>query len=214
MSSDRALRHEIERWVEEAAPPAPWLEHQVIAAVRARAEATHRTEEWFKVRLAAPTVAAVVLAVLVAGILVGLRLGGPVSHVAPSRDPGLVSYRAVIDVDMHAVDSSFQKSLTCKTRDACASDLAQTRTATETLLRDISAREAPPSVVVGAERVKAAARQFIVQLDVALAVIQQPNSDYIAASGAPTVNDLDRAVAQVDCWPATPVEGGHGISCS
>jgi hypothetical protein len=43
MSSDRALRREIERWVEGAAPPAPWLEQNVIAAVRARADAGHRT---------------------------------------------------------------------------------------------------------------------------------------------------------------------------
>jgi hypothetical protein len=42
MSSDRALRREIERLVDVAAPPAPWLEQRVITAVRARAEAGRR----------------------------------------------------------------------------------------------------------------------------------------------------------------------------
>jgi hypothetical protein len=215
MSFDRALRHEIERWVENSAPPAPWLEHQAIAAVRARAEANRRTRStWSTVRLAAPSVAALVSAVLVVGILIGVRVGGAASHPAPSRDPALVSYRARLDIDMHVVDFSFERSLVCSARVECASDLAQVRTATETLLSDISASETPSSVVVSVGRVKAAARQFIVQLDVALAVVQQLNSDYRAASGAPTPHDLDRAVADVDCWPATPVEGGHGISCS
>jgi hypothetical protein len=43
MTSDRALQREIERWVERAAPPTPWLEQRVIAAVRAHAEVGHRT---------------------------------------------------------------------------------------------------------------------------------------------------------------------------
>jgi hypothetical protein len=43
MSSDRALRREIERLVDNAAPPAPWLEQRVIAAVRAHGEAGSRT---------------------------------------------------------------------------------------------------------------------------------------------------------------------------
>jgi hypothetical protein len=215
MSTDRALRHEIQQWVEGAAPPAPWFEHRVIAAVRAGVEPKHRAGVWLGVR----SLAAVVSTVLVVGVLVGLGLGAhyfpaAATYLAPSRDPAIVGYRAPIDVDIRAVDSSFQRSTACKTRVACASDLAQMRIATETLLRDISAREAPLSIDLSAERVKAVAQQFIVQLNVALAVIQQPNSDYIAASGAPTVYELDLAVAKLDCWPATPVDGEHGIACS
>jgi hypothetical protein len=214
MSTDRALRREIQQWVEDAAPSVPWFERQVIAAVRAGAKPRHQRSVW----LGAGSVAAGVVGVLVVGVLVGVRLGAHYvgsapTHLVPSRDHAVVSYRALVDADMHAVDTSYQRSFACKTRDACARDLAQIRTDTETLLRDISASEAPPSVAGGAAQVKAAARQFIVQLDVALAVIQQPNSDYIAASGAPSVHDLDLAVGGVDCWPATPVEAGHGIAC-
>jgi hypothetical protein len=215
MSTDRALRYEIQQWIEGVAPPAPWFEHRVTAAVRAGVEPKHRGGVWLGVR----SVAAVVSGVLVVGVLVGLGLGAhyfpaAATYLAPSLDPAIVGYRAPIDVDIRAIDSSFQRSTACKTRDACASDLAQIRIDTEALLRDISVSQAPPSVAVDAEQVKAVARQFIVQLNVALAVIQQPNSDYIAASGAPTVDELDLAVAKLDCWPATPVDGEHGIACS
>jgi hypothetical protein len=43
MSSDWVLRREIERLVDGAAPPAPWLEQRVIAAVRAHGEAGSRS---------------------------------------------------------------------------------------------------------------------------------------------------------------------------
>lgn len=214
MSSNRMLRQEIERWVEEAAPPAPWLEHRVIAAVNARAGASDRRGERFDLRRAAPTVAALVISALVVAVLVGSRLGGGVVQVAPSRDPVLVGYRILIDADMRTVDLSVTTSFACKTRDACATDLAQTRTATEALMRDISASQTPAPLLGSVGRVQTAARQFIAQLDVALQVVQQPNSDYIAATGAPNVYDLDMALAAVDCWPATPRDGDHGISCS
>ena len=128
--------------------------------------------------------------------------------------PALVSYRTLVDADMRTVDLTFTTSFACKTRDACAGDLAQTRIATETLVRDISASQTPAPLVGAVGRVQTAARQFIAQLDVAVAVVQQPNSDYIAATGAPNVYDLDMAVAAVDCWPATPRDGHYGISCS
>ena len=214
MSSDRVLRQEIERWVEKAAPPAPWLEHRVIAAVSAGAGMSHRSGNWFKARWAAPALAALVIAALVVAVLVGSRLGGRVGQVAPSRDPVLVSYRTLIDDDIRTVDLSFTTSFACKTRDACATDLAQTRTATETLVRDTSAGKTPAPLVGAVGQVQTAARQFIAQLDVALQVVQQPNSDYIAATGAPSVYDLDMAVAAVDCWPATPKDGHYGISCT
>jgi hypothetical protein len=215
VSTQRALRREIQEWVEGAAPPAPWFEHRVIAAVRAGVEPRHRGGVWLRAR----SLAAVVNGLLVVGVLVGLGLGahyfpGSVTDLAPSRDPAIVSYRALVDVDIRAVDSSFQLSTACKTRDACARDLAQMRTDTETLLRDISTRSVPASVAARAERVEDVAQQFIAQLDLALVVIQQPNSDYIAASAAPMVHGLDLAVAKVDCWPATPVDGDHGITCS
>jgi hypothetical protein len=89
MSSDRALRHEIERWVEGAAPPAPWLEQQVIAAVRARAETGHRTGSGPQhdfgalggfssgVRLAAGLVALLIALGTVAALLLSARGHNP-----------------------------------------------------------------------------------------------------------------------------------------
>jgi hypothetical protein len=64
-----------------------------------------------------------------------------------------------------------------------------------------------------------AARQFIDQLDVALAQLLQPSSDYLAASGVPRLYNLNLAAATVDCWPGKPLQldaGAHGagIPCT
>jgi hypothetical protein len=163
--------------------------------------------------------AALVIAALVVGVLVGSRLAAHTSQVpatepGPSRDPAVVSYRALIDGDLKIVDFSFQENSRCQTREACAGALVQTRVAAQTLLRDMSTADAPASLSANALRVEAAVQQFIVQLDAANALIQQPNSDYISASQVPTIRDVDLSVAAVDCWPAQPLEGDHGITCS
>lgn len=217
---DRELTRAIRRLAEDIVPPAPWLDERVMAAILAAAErpvATRKRRVPFGLEAAA--IAALVIAALVVGVLVGSRLGAHLSQVpstkpAPSRDPAVLSYRALIDRDMNAVDSSYQLNSRCHTRDSCALALAQTKTGAESLLRDMSSAGAPASVSQAALRVEVAAQQFIVQLDSAMTVIQQPNSDYIAASSVPTIHDLDLSVAAVDCWPATPVEGDHGITCS
>lgn len=86
MSSDRALRREVERWVEGAAPPALWLEQQVIAAVRASAEAGYRPAPRPRrdfgafpgfgsgARLAAGLVALLIAVGTVAALLLSVRL--------------------------------------------------------------------------------------------------------------------------------------------
>jgi hypothetical protein len=57
--------------------------------------------------------------------------------------------------------------------------------------------------------------EHINQLDVALILVGKPNSDYRAAAAAPSMSELNLAVAELDCWPNTPVEGEHGaMSCS
>jgi hypothetical protein len=217
---DRELTHDIRRLVEDTVPPAPWLEDRVMAAVTAAIEkpgAPVRRPDWDGRAVAA--VAALVIAALVVGVLVGSRLVAgksqtPAGGLTPSRDTAVATYRAVIGADANAIDLSFQLNSRCQTRAACARALAQTRTNAEALLRDISGLPTPAAVAPAVLRAKAAAEQFIVQLDVAVALIQQPNSDYIAASLSPTIHDLDLSVAAVDCWPATPVDGDHGIACS
>ncbi len=86
MSSERALRREIELWVEGAAPPAPWLEEKVIAAVRADQEVGRptgpRPQRDFGalggfgsgLRLAAGLVALLIAVGAVAALLMSARL--------------------------------------------------------------------------------------------------------------------------------------------
>jgi hypothetical protein len=217
---DRELTRVIRRLVEDTVPPAPWLEDRVIAAVMTAVERPSAlSRRPARLGLAAAAVAALAIAAMVVGVLVGSHLGTntrqvPATQPAPSRDRAVVSYRALIDGDMSRVKFSFQQNSRCQTRATCARSLAQTRTAAEALLRDMSSARTPPSVSQAALRVEAAAQQFTVQLDTAIAAIQQPNSDYVSVSSVPTIHDLDLRVAAVDCWPAAPVEGDHGITCS
>jgi hypothetical protein len=217
---DRELTRDIRRLVEDVVPPAPWLDDRVMAAVVAAAERPGAGREHrLPLGLEVAAIAALVIAALVVGVLAGSRLGVNPSQVpstkpVPSRDPAVLSYRELIDGDMNTVDFSDHMDSRCQTREACASSLVQTRTGVQALLRDMSRAQAPASLSATALRVEAAAQQFIVQLDVAIAVIQLPDSDYISASSAPTIHDLDLTVAAVDCWPVAPVEGGHGITCS
>jgi hypothetical protein len=217
---DRELTRDIGRLVEDTVPPAPWLADRVIAAVITAAERPIAPgQRPARLGLAAAAVAAMVIAALVVGVLVGSHLGAntrqvPAAGPVPSRDPAVISYRSLIDGDMNAIEFSFQQNSGCQTREACARSLAQTRTAAQALLRDMSSARTPASVSPSALGVESAAQQFIVQLNVAITVIEQPNSDYVSASRAPTIHELDLSVAAVDCWPAVPVEGAHGITCS
>lgn len=217
---DRELTGDLRRMADDIIPPAPWLDDRVMAAVVAAAErrvATRPRRVPFGLQAAA--VAALVIAALIVGVLVGSRLAGhpsqvPATEPGASRDPAVVRYRAFIDGDLKTADFSFQQNSRCQNRDGCARSLVQTRVAAQALLRDMSAAEAPASLSDKALRAEAAVQQFIVQLDAATALIQQPNSDYMSASQVPTIRDLDLSVAAVDCWPARPLEGDHGITCS
>jgi hypothetical protein len=216
---DRELTRDICRLVEDTVPPAPWLEDRVIAAVITAFERPSATRQRHARLGLAAAVAALGIAALVVGVLVGSRLGPssnqvPGAEPAPSRDPAVLSYRALIDGDVNAVDFSFQLDSRCQTRESCTRSLVQTRTDAQALLRDMSRAQPPASVSPAALRVEAAAQQFIVQLDAAIVLIEQPNSDYVSASQAPTIHDLDLSAAALDCWPSAPAEGDHGITCS
>src|SRR5258708_29529388 len=89
--------------------------------------------------LAAAAVAALVIAALVVGVLVGSHMGPnmrqvPATEPAPSRDPGVVSYRALIRGDLNAVEFSFQLNSPSLTRPASDPALLQTSTAPLPLL--------------------------------------------------------------------------------
>jgi hypothetical protein len=56
-----------------------------------------------------------------------------------------------------------------------------------------------------AAEVLAKAEQFLEQLDVAIAAMEVPGSDFVAIAGAPSIDGLDLAVATVTCWPVAPV---------
>jgi hypothetical protein len=81
----------------------------------------------------------------------------------------------------------------------------ETRSGAEALVVDLAAAPAPKVFIQADADMTIAARQFIDQLDLALALLLQPNSDYLAASGVPRSYNLRLAVAAVDCWPGKPV---------
>jgi hypothetical protein len=136
-------------------------------------------------------------------------------HTAPSRDPAVVQYRVVVDTDMRAISFAVDTEA-CKTRSVCVTELTQIKVATEALMRDLGKGAAPQVITSSVERLKAAAQQFRDQVDAALVVVQQPNSNFFAAGATPTIRDLFLAAASVDCWPLQPVNPGGegGYSCA
>jgi hypothetical protein len=119
----------------------------------------------------------------------------------------------MIDGDMSAINFALYR-VVCNSRQSCTNALKQEETATEALLSDLSNAVAPSRVGPTVGPLKSAAQQFEEQVDGDLVVVQQPNSDYMAAF--PAVNDLFLAAATFDCWPLKPVNfaGEGGYSCS
>jgi hypothetical protein len=137
----------------------------------------------------------------------------PTASVSPSPDARVVQYRHLIDVDVNAMNFALYR-LPCNSRQTCTAQLKQVETATEALLTDLSNAVAPSGVGPTVEPLKSAAQQFEEQVDGDLVVVEQPNSNYAAAS--PMVGDLFLAAATFDCWPSKPVNygGEGGYSCS
>lgn len=166
---------------------------------------------------------AVITGILATFLLAGLSgCGGgskasvaPIERLTPSRDPAVVQYRAVIDVDMRAITFALDKEA-CSTRSECTNELINIKAATDAMLVDLGTGAPPPAIGVPIERLKVAAQDFRDQLDAALIVVQQPNSNYFAAGAAPTVHDLYLAAGYLDCWPDQPVNApGEGdYSCA
>ena len=156
--------------------------------------------------------APIILTMIAIGLVVlvlGHRLvpGAAPKQVAHSAQPDatVVEFRALIDRDMRAINSPFDKSAGCRPRQVCAADLMETRSASEGMLLDLAAAPTPKVFIQAEADMTIATRQFIDQLDVALTQLQQPNSDYLAASGVPSSYSLRLAAAAVDCWPGKPL---------
>jgi hypothetical protein len=151
------------------------------------------------------------LGLLVAGLALVLRtvprpISQPSTQLAVSRDAAVVRYREMVNSDIKTIDVEYQRGWTCKTRDGCIAAQATVKAATNALLSDAAINPAPTSLAAAEQQLKAAGRQFVVQLDAAVALMREPNSNFVAAAGAPSVHDLDYAVATIVCWPLKPVE--------
>ena len=161
----------------------------------------------------AKSAGAAIMVMLIAIGVVALFLGHrPMPGAAPAQaahyaepDAAVVGFRALVDRDMVAINTPFDKSSACRSRQVCAAELLQTRSASDALRVDLGIAQAPKVFVQAEAEIMAAATQFIDQLDGALAQLQRPDSDYLAASGIPNSYHLRLAAAAVDCWPGTPL---------
>ncbi len=212
------LENRLRRLPGEQVPASPWLEDRTMTMVGMEASKVRAGQVGHSVRFNLAGLAAVIIGALVVGLLVGSRLSAqqvaaPPMRAAPSRDAGILRYRATVDADMRAIDNAFVNGQ-CDARVTCLATLTRTRTAAEQLRVDMAAMAAPKSVTGIVTEVVAADTQFIAQLDAASAAVRDPSSDYAAAAGVPDIGGLQIAVAELDCWPALPVEGDHGITCS
>lgn len=213
--TDTELKRSIER-AAAAGPDAPWLEDRVMAAIAA--DGSRPTERNRPLRWAPsiPALAAVVIAALMVGMLIGSRIASrPATPAgAPSRDSAAVNYASMVSRDMGVVDHDYIHHYNCQTRAACADQLLQMRADTEEMLVDLSATPTAKGESASAERLRAAALQFVDEVDAAIAAVEQPDSDYVVASSAPSIDRLELAAAGVECWPLAAVAGNHGVECS
>jgi hypothetical protein len=208
--ADRELGQEIRRLVNDEVPAAPWLEDRVMAAVLDNAAGRSWAMSPFaRFRLPMAPLAAMLIAVLSIGVLLGSHLARPLS--SPSTPPptpievsAVVQYRALLDTDMEAIYSPYYRADRCLTKETCVALVLKVRGATESMLRDIVATSAPLPVAGEAAQVRVKAEQFLEQLDVAIVAMEVPGSDFVAIAGAPSIDGLDLAVATVNCWPVVP----------
>jgi hypothetical protein len=112
------------------------------------------------------------------------------------------------------IDYDYAHHFSCKTQAACGDELLQIEADTDALLADLSVTPAPGGESTAAQRLRVAAQRFAIELQAAYAAVQQPGSNFIAASGAPGIDNLDLAAAAVECWPLSAVVGDHGVVCS
>jgi hypothetical protein len=128
-------------------------------------------------------VSVLTLGLLVGGVVLASRMAPrsasqPAKQLTVSRDAAVVHYRDMVNADIQTIDIEYQRGWTCKAREACISATANVKTATQALLSNVATHPAPTSLTRLAQDLKAAAEQFIVQLDAAVVVMQQPEGDF------------------------------------
>lgn len=128
----------------------------------------------------------------------------------PTVDAAVESYRAVVNADENDLNFQFTKRMGCKTRSSCADEIQQVIVVAQKMLTDVTGGPAPAPFGALSLQLGGAIQQFISQMNRALAIVQKPDSDYVSASAAPTMHDVDLAAGLIVCWPRTPnlVHGG------
>lgn len=206
--SDRALARAVRSAVADAVPPAPWLEHRVIAAVRDDAAGRRPRQSVFTMpKTIVAVVAAVLITVLAVGVLYESRLvqsPRPAPASSPSAEPAVVRYRNMTEADVNAIDGAYGAGMACSARQICRDQVIKMRTKTQVLVDDLAATPAPDRIRVQAANIQQASQRLLVELDAAIIAMGDPTSDFISILYALNTDSLDFAAAVVDCWPATP----------
>lgn len=132
----------------------------------------------------------------------------------PTHDARIVAFESMVNSDMDALDLQLYKKFACKTRELCISELQDVRVVAESLVLDLTNKPPPQILSQRGAELKAAAQQFVDQVDATLLAMQDPGNDYVRVSAALDIHALDMAAGGVICWPGKPiaVEGGESPS--
>jgi len=138
---------------------------------------------------------------------------------AAQRDARVVAYDSMVSADMGVLNLDFSHKFTCMRRDLCVGQLQDIRDAASSFQRDLHNTQTPETISQPAANLKVAVQHFIDQADAALIAMQQAGSDYIHASNTVGINALNKAAAEVLCWPASVIadeapESRTGYVCS
>jgi len=153
---------------------------------------------------------------LVAAVILTYTLARQATHAparagaTPTVDAAVESYRAMVNADENDLNFQFTKRFGCKTRSSCADEIQQVIVVAQKMLTDVTGAPAPAPFGELSLQLGGAVQQFISQMKLALSIVQEPDSDYVAASAAPTMHDVDLAAGLIVCWPHAPslVHGG------
>ena len=133
---------------------------------------------------------------------------------SPTPDAAVIAYRNLIGNDFKVIYHAFDKP-PCASRTVCVEQVMATVSTTQALIKDIDKNQAPPALIAPAVQVRDAALRFIADLNSAIAAMNRPSTPYQAIVNALSIDDLDLAVANLDCFPRQPKNyGGEGdFSC-
>jgi len=145
--------------------------------------------------------------------------GGTARTPVAQRDARVVAYDSMVSADMGVLNLDFSHKFTCMRRDLCVGQLQDIRDAASSFQRDLHNTQTPETISQPAANLKVAVQHFIDQADAALIAMQQAGSDYIHASNTVGINALNKAAAEVLCWPASVIadeapESRTGYVCS